>query len=86
MIFFMNNIDYLHIAHTLFAYYFPLHLLTGIVLPLCELYHFNVFVNLEYFVLQFLHVLAVFWSGFFSCLNRKLSLFLLLVFSLMEGK
>lgn len=50
--------------------------------------------NLKYLGLQFLHVLA----GFFSCLNRKLSLLLSLLlsvvvfgfafvfFSLMEGK
>lgn len=64
MIFFMNNIDYLHIAHVLFTYYFSSHLLTGVILPLCEWYLVNGFLNLVYLGLQFLHVLAVFWSGF----------------------
>jgi len=47
MISLINNTDYLHLAHLLFTLYFSLHLLTGIILSLCELYHVNVSVNLN---------------------------------------
>lgn len=53
------------------------------------MYHVNALVNLEYLVLQFLHVLALFGLEAFSCLNRKSSFILVWVFFLiylMEGK
>lgn len=83
MIFFISNIDYLHIAHTQFTYYFSLNLLTGIILPLNELYCVNALVSLEYLILQFLNVLALFglgfkqknclsfWFGFFHLFNGR---------------